>query len=54
MLMGRMTWEFRVGESSTESSRLEFEGRNEWRRENEDWYKLLVKHLFILSRAVEE
>jgi hypothetical protein len=49
-----MPWEIRVGESSTESSRLEFEGRNEWRREKKDWCELLVEHLIILSRAVEE
>jgi hypothetical protein len=49
-----MAWEIRVGESSTKSNRLEFKGRNKWRRENEDWYKLLVEYLIILSRAVEE
>jgi hypothetical protein len=49
-----MAWEIRVGESSTKSNQLEFKGRNKWRRENEDWYKLLVEHLIILSRAVEE
>jgi len=49
-----MTREIRVGESSTESNRLEFEGRNEWKRENGKWYKLLVEQLINLSSAVEE